>query len=397
MAASTIPYRSQNNRSGASFAGVGRFFRWWRDELASLIPAALLPYPRAAGKYLWAEFEADGIVLRVARGGQLADAGKVALSARDEDSNKLAFNALYGKSRRPALGLSIPSERILRKTIELPLAVKENLRPALAFELNRQTPFNADQAYFDYRVRAIRPKAGQIQVELIVSDRRQIDRELAMLAKWGHPCQVVAPTDELAGEPRYANLLPPEARARTTLATKWRYAGMALITIALLGATLAIPLWQKRAAVIVLNGEAANMKQQAQAVDDLQHSLAKASAEYQYLLERKFKRPAKVALVEEVTRLLPDDTWLSSLEVKANEVVLNGETNSSTKLIRLMEGSSLIQDAAFNSPVVKDRNNNLERFRLSAKIKETSAAEALGQQMQTPKQPATTRKTGGQR
>ncbi len=392
-----VPYRSQNNRSGASFAGVGRFFRWWRDELASLIPAALLPFPRPASKYLWLEFEPDSVALDVVRGDQFDALGKVALSSPDEASRKLAFNALHSKSRRTSLGLAIPAERILRKNIELPLAVKENLRPALAFELNRQTPFNADQAYFDYRVRAIRPKEGRIQIELIVSDRRQIDQELARLAAWGHSCQAVAPRDELIGEPRYANLLPPDARPQTSMAMKWLYAGMALVTLALLATTLAIPLWQKREVAIALNGEAAHSKQQAQAVDDLQKGLAKASAEYRYLLERKFKRPAKVALLEELTRLLPDDTWLSSMEVKANEVVINGETNSSTRLIRLMEGSSLLADAAFNSPVVKDRNNNLERFQLNAKIKETSAADALSRQMQASKKPATAGKTRGQR
>ena len=41
----------------------------------------------------------------------------------------------------------IPAERVLQRNLTLPVAAEDNLRQVLAFEMDRQTPFKADQIY----------------------------------------------------------------------------------------------------------------------------------------------------------------------------------------------------------------------------------------------------------
>jgi hypothetical protein len=50
--------------------------------------------------------------------------------------------------------LCLANTKVLRQIITLPLAAEENLQQTLRFEIDRYTPFRADQVYFDYRIKA---------------------------------------------------------------------------------------------------------------------------------------------------------------------------------------------------------------------------------------------------
>ena len=45
--------------------------------------------------------------------------------------------------------LVLPDDQVLRRTVELPLAARENLREVVSFELDRYTPFAAEDVMFD--------------------------------------------------------------------------------------------------------------------------------------------------------------------------------------------------------------------------------------------------------
>jgi Tfp pilus assembly protein PilN len=77
--------------------------------------------------------------------------------------------------------------------------------------------------------------------------------------------------------------------------------------------------------------------------------------------------------------LLPDDTWLSQLQITGQEIVLNGETGTSLSLVRLLDKSALLEEANFKSPLTKSRNN-IERFQLAAKIRQSDIATIMAQQ-----------------
>jgi len=53
---------------------------------------------------------------------------------------------------RPFVMLCVPKAWSVIRTAELPMAAKENLSAVIAFELDRITPFTAEEAYYDFRV-----------------------------------------------------------------------------------------------------------------------------------------------------------------------------------------------------------------------------------------------------
>ncbi len=55
---------------------------------------------------------------------------------------------------------------------------------------------------------------------------------------------------------------------------------------------------------------------QADASNALRAQLEQLTGDYNFALQRKYAFPAAVQVVEDVTKLLPDDTWLTQFEVK---------------------------------------------------------------------------------
>ena len=71
---------------------------------------------------------------------------------------------------------------------------------------------------------------------------------------------------------------------------------------------------------------------------------------------------------DEITRVLPDSTWASRLDIDIGEIQLQGQSSSSAALIQLLEASPLLQNVRFRSPVTGIGNTDQDRFHLSADL-----------------------------
>ena len=79
--------------------------------------------------------------------------------------------------------LLIPKAWTIIQTVELPAAVRENLPEVLSYELDRLTPFSAENALYDYRV--ISTDAEKLRVMLIVARAEMIKPYLDILSASG--------------------------------------------------------------------------------------------------------------------------------------------------------------------------------------------------------------------
>ena len=84
--------------------------------------------------------------------------------------------------------------------------------------------------------------------------------------------------------------------------------------------------------------------------------------------QKKQTMPARIDLLQELTLLLPNDTWLERWQVKGDAMQIIGQSAKASALIGIVEASPLFVDAAFISPVTTDPRTNKERFVLSARI-----------------------------
>jgi hypothetical protein len=89
--------------------------------------------------------------------------------------------------------------------------------------------------------------------------------------------------------------------------------------------------------------------------------------------------------LEDVTKLLPDDTWLTQFEIKSTakgkephrEILVRGESANAGRLISLLEESKLFEQAAPRSPTTKIQPGPGEIFDLGAQLKPLPPPEPL--------------------
>jgi general secretion pathway protein L len=350
---------------------LGAFWRWWVAELSQLVP------DRVAGR--------SRVPVIALEGGDL-----VLVEPRTSPESRVNAESLASAAARAAVAqmleragethararLALGRDEALVRRVSMPAATEENLREVMGFEMDRLTPFRSEDVYVDQRVVSRDAGAGQIGVELAVAMRDRVDGAIKRLRDLGVSVQGVVLRDSPAFD-----LLPSEQRGERN-APRELLLRNALLggVIVLLLVALLLPAWQKREAVIALYPAIAKARQEAEATDGVVRALERQVADYNFMMAKRHAAPT-LAYVEEVSRLLPDTTWVQQLEVrnaaKSREIQITGETTSASKLIEILEQSTLLQNAAPKGAVTRGSLPGTERFMIVAEAKPRPLPEML--------------------
>ena len=352
-------------------ARLAAFWRWWSGELKNVAYERFAAL-RGAGEVPSVALERDELVLLAPRSLAGPDA-RIDLAGQDPIRARAALQSLLGRAgeMRGRIRLCLgPGEALLRR-VTMPLATEENLPQVLSFEMDRLTPFTAGDVYFDYRVLSRDAAAGQLVLQLAVARREVVDASVERLRSIGANVQGVGVRDAPGAEAAALDLLPSEQRGERESARE-RLLQRALVAavVILLALALLIPVWRKRETVIALLPLVAKAQQEAQEADRVARELDRQVDEYNFLLAKKHSNYPVLAYVEEISRLLPDSTWLQQLQVKSNgkirQVELTGETPSSSKLIEILTQSKLLRNPTPRGTSTRGSTPNSERFLIEA-------------------------------
>ena len=346
------------------------FFAWWRRELAALMPQALQRWYVGSSNTLLVIFEESRVLFLRSGPAGLRELSSIDLAPLPAAEGKLAaMQALkvHGGHRVPVVLLCLPSEHALSREVCLPLAVEENLRQALMYELDRQTPFKPDQVYFDFRVVGRSTIDNVLKVELTIIPRAVLDVPLGRAVALGLPiCGAVLTRDLVRNCAQGQNFIPPPERPRRSRQRLWINLGCFGCALVLLAGTLAFPLWHKRETTLALSKLLLESKAQAAKADLVRDRLNNLVEEHNFPVEQKSSVPSAITLVTELTKLLPDDTWVSQLDLTGKDVQIQGETGSSSKMVGRLEDSGYFKDATYKSPLTQIPGTALERFHIAA-------------------------------
>ncbi|MDQ3268415.1 MAG: pilus assembly protein PilM, partial [Pseudomonadota bacterium] len=347
---------------------LGHFWRWWSGELIVLVPQWMRQASANVANGLLIEVTPQAVILRRWLKDSLTVLGRVDRQSGDHDTQSIAFQALFSKlhKRNEQVALCLTNTQCLVKKVELPLAAAKNLRQVLGFEMDRHTPFKAEQVYFDFRVLHVENQKNQLVVKLVVVPRSEVDSSLDLLERWGAPVNAVNVAGIVVPDGDAINLMPAERSTTQPSKLRGTNAGLLLLTLILVMTAITIPIWQKRQAVIALLPIVDRAKQHARETDALRREQERLAAEFNFMLDKKQAVPPLVILLDELSRLLPNDTWVQQFNLKGKELQIQGETGSSSKLIALIESTRILHDANFRSPLTKGIMPNSERYHLAA-------------------------------
>lgn len=349
-----------------------RFFAWWGAQLLACLPARWRAVLSERSESLLLDLDGEEFVVWREKGDAVREYGRIRRGAPVEEQ-AAEFRRLRNAIDDPDVRtiFVIPPGRVLSRTLNLPAAAEENLRQVLAFEMDRQTPFKADQVYFDSRVLGHDANGRTARVELVLIPRGQLDQELGVLPGGATDLDGVDTWREGRGAARrQINLLPPERRARRRSLRLPLNLGLAALALVLLVVNMNQSLANRAAAVELMRAEVKQAGDEARQVSTLRQTLVDSIAGANFLTERKRKGPLMVGLINDLTTRIPLDTYLERLQIESNQVQLQGQAEEASKLIALLGASPCLGNPGFQGQVQPDARTGKDRFQINADLKE---------------------------
>ena len=90
--------------------------------------------------------------------------------------------------------------------------------------------------------------------------------------------------------------------------------------------------------------------------------------ETQQLINIKNSASPLTKLMNRLTQLIPNDTWLTHFKYKDSKLQIQGQSPSASVLIGVLEESVLFSNARFVSPLTQDKRTGMERFKISMDV-----------------------------
>jgi general secretion pathway protein L len=100
-----------------------------------------------------------------------------------------------------------------------------------------------------------------------------------------------------------------------------------------------------------------------------------ANRDLRAILERKKAQPPTVLALDELSAALPDDTWLTELQITEGQMRVSGTSQSVADLVPAVQEKPIFADATFFSPTTRLTNGAGDRFHLQMRLVPLKAAQ----------------------
>ena len=353
---------------------IRRGLFWWLSELAQLAPRPLLRLLGHSGNPTTVlALGTRHITLILPERGRPSPTMLPLTDYADEDMRARVRLAMRGRRSEDAVTVRLDRDLVFETAVELPAAGEPSLRPILQHQIERLVPLAASEVTFDHRITARGPASNTLKVHLVIAKRATIDRALALARAAGlDPRRVIAPDgDDDPGErPGATPLILWQARRRTSETVSHRHIRHALEIAAIVLSLTAYGLYIHRLERVrdELQAQVGQAREASASVMDLGRQVGQANESLAFLQNRRDSVPP-LRVLDELTKLVPEDSWVSQLVMRGRSIELTGYSPRASDLISRVENSAMFENPRFRSPITLAPDGSGERFALAFDIK----------------------------
>ncbi|MGY3450432.1 PilN domain-containing protein [Bradyrhizobium sp. USDA 4353] len=273
--------------------------------------------------------------------------------------------------RGSRLEVTLRADRFLWRPLELPKRAVEFLDPMIRSQIDRLTPWAAQDAVFG-GTEPVDISADRIRTNIIAAPRTSIEPLLRLAESWRAAgiVLIAAPWDsphELA-KPTATRLIEHKLRGAWDAGRVRRVLTAALV-VAGLAATLSFGITS------ILSGKLEEQHRVlSQRISERRAALRSDAAgadnsAFGALLRSKQERAASVLVLEALSRVLPDETYVTELRIDRSRLLITGISRDAPALIGLLEQSEHFNQATFSAPTTRAADESGERFHIEVGLK----------------------------
>ena len=262
--------------------------------------------------------------------------------------------------------LLVDEKDLLIHRMQLPSQVESNLRQSVAYQLSRHTPFTEEQVLFDAVVVERDRIKKQLQVDLIIVPKMRIQPVIDDI------CQATGIKVSRVSTAQHRGKINLLGTGQAKFRPNKNVYLLAFLLFSLLVSAIS-PLLHKRVVVLETKNAVVELRGEAAGIMEKKLQLEKNINVLQFLVNKRKEMPRRALIVEELSRIIPDEIYLSSLKIKDNMATLQGQGKDVVSIIEKLEASRLFSSAKFTSTVNRNAQTGLDRFSIKLDIQ----AEAL--------------------
>jgi general secretion pathway protein L len=342
---------------------VREFFSWWFGQLAELLPQGLRRSALTAVDAMVIKpigplgrgIEAVSVGLR--RNGKETALGRFGLGATDL--------AELPRTTGRASVLRLSEQDVLGKTVTLPLAAERELDQVLGFEMDRETPFKAEEIYWNHRIERADRQNGRLSVRVALVPKENLAPLLTALGQFG----IRPRRAEIADGPDAGTYLPLEGDGARAHHASNRLIWSAAVCCAALGlAAVVTPFIRQELALASLGEQIAAGRTAAAEADSLHQEIDRLASSADFVESERDKAGRPLVVLVAATRVLPDDTYLTEMELQKRKVTLTGRSAAAARLIGPLAADGAFRNPGFAAPVTRVEALHTELFTINAEV-----------------------------
>jgi general secretion pathway protein L len=302
------------------------------------------------------------------------DDGRFAVEAPGKGDNvpsTIAFadgaapSGLAPAIRGSRVEIVLQPKRFLFRPLELPARAADFIEGIVRAQIDRLTPWSASEAVFGCTV----PTAGggeSITTTIAATTRKAVTGYVQAVSVF-HPSAVAILTEVREAGGVRVRVFEQSARGSLDAAKLSRMLQLAL------GAAAVAAVVSLAASTWIASSLGAQEDEVARQISERRAAI-RAGADggdrspAAVLERRKYQTPASVIVLETLSQVLPDNTYVTELHLTGNKLQISGITTDAPSLISLIEQSRHFTRATFYAPTTRSPSDPGERFHIEAQV-----------------------------
>jgi general secretion pathway protein L len=348
-----------------SYHAIKEALSQWIDRVAAVIADASEAF-RARHFFQLVEQKDGSFIFRDGTPGEGFERPEQSFQIIDGRPGPGVWSKLGGILRGAEVNLLLQPSRFMVRTLELPSRASEFLDGIVRAQIDRLTPWNAANAAFGWHP-STESGNERIVVTIAATSQSLITPLINAAAALGADLITISVSlhESLPGAGPikiFEQKVAQQAdQRRVRRALIWLLAAAFGLSAASLAANSIIGgIFETR------RDELTSRISERRAAMQLDHD--RASDAVLELERRKHSAPSSAIILEALSRVLPDGTYLTELRIAGDKVQIVGVSKDAPSLIRLLEQTHHFSKAAFFAPTTRATAERGEHFSIEAHI-----------------------------
>jgi general secretion pathway protein L len=254
---------------------------------------------------------------------------------------------------------------VLGKTLTLPLAAERELDQVLGFEMDRETPFKTEEIYWNHRIEGVDRQTGRLSVRRALLPKANLAPLLTAVGQFG----IRPRRAEIADGPDAGAYVPLEGGGGRAHHSSDRLMASAAVCCAVLGlVAIVTPFVRQQLALGSLEQQIATGRTAAAEADSLRQEADRLAGSADFVESERDKAGRPLVVLAAATRVLPDDTYLTEVELQKRKVTLTGRSAAAARLIGPLAVDGTFRNPGFTAPVTRVEALHTELFTINAEV-----------------------------